>query len=70
MVIMRLLAIADVVEALIETSPLFDVHTRGPHPLPSRHGVAGGGARRSTNRLRIADRPTQERNPRDGIGMR
>jgi hypothetical protein len=48
MVIVRLLAIADVVEALIETSPLFDVHTRGPHPSPLVAGspaAARGGAR-------------------------
>jgi hypothetical protein len=50
----------DVAESLIETSPL----------LGSPRGVAGGGATRSTNRLRIAGPRARERNPRDGMGMR
>jgi hypothetical protein len=50
----------DIAESLIETSPL----------LGSPRGVAGGGARRSTNRLGIAGRRARERNPRDGMGMR
>jgi hypothetical protein len=50
----------DVAESLIETSPL----------LGSPRGVAGGGARRSANRLGIAGRRARERNPRDGMGMR